>query len=272
MAVHMTSPLEQFQVKPIFALPMWHGIDTTITNSALFMILCAVCVWLFFGVAMRKGAMVPGRLQALAEVVYGFVHEIVGENAGKEGLKYFPFMFTVFLFIVGLNILGLLPYSFAPTSHVIVTLALGAVVFLFIVVVGIVRQGPIGFFKHFLPDGIPLWILPLLFVIEMVSFLSRPFSLAIRLAANIGAGHTLMKVMAGFVLPMGIFGVLPMSFLLFMNGLEFFVAILQAYVFTLLACLYLGESLADHHHEHDEHETAHEHAVLEANGTVHVPV
>lgn len=246
------SPLAQFEVTPLYELPTYYGIDMSVTNSALFMILAVLTVWLFYSIAMRKRAMVPGRLQSFAEVIYQFAHGIVVENAGKEGLKFFPFIFTLFLFILTINLLGMLPYSFTPTSHIIVTLGMGAFVFLGVVVIGLIKQGPVGFFKHFLPAGIPLWILPILFVIEMVSFLSRPFSLGIRLAANIGAGHTLMKVMAGFVLPMGLLGVLPMAFLIFMTGLEIFVAILQAYVFTLLACLYLGEALAEHEHDHDE--------------------
>lgn len=252
------SPLSQFEVHPIYALPSFQGIDTSITNSALFMILSVVVVWAFFALAMRKKSMVPGRFQGLAEMTYQFAHGIVSENAGKAGLKYFPFMFTLFLFILTINLLGMLPYSFTPTSHIVVTLGLGAVVFIGVFLIGIIKQGPIGFFAHFFPAGVPVLILPLLFLIEMVSFLSRPFSLAIRLAANIGAGHTLMKVIAGFVLPMGVFGVLPIAFIVFMTGLEVFVAILQAYVFTLLSCLYLGEALAEHHHEHDDHHHADE--------------
>jgi F-type H+-transporting ATPase subunit a len=258
MAAGHHNPLAQFEVTPIFPLPAFHGIDTSITNSALFMILAVVAVWAFFGLAMRKKAMVPGRFQSFAEITYQFAHGIVSENAGKAGLKYFPFMFTIFLFILAINLLGMLPYSFTPTSHIIVTLGLGAMVFTTVFIIGLIKQGPIGFFAHFFPAGIPVFILPLLFLIEMVSFLSRPFSLAIRLAANIGAGHTLMKVIAGFVVPMGIFGVLPIAFNVFMSGLEIFVAILQAYVFTLLSCLYLGEALAEHHHENDDHHHAEE--------------
>lgn len=270
MAAGHHSPLSQFEITPIYKLPTFHGIDMSITNSAMFMILAVLTVFFFYAIAMRKKAMVPGRLQSFAEVIYQFANGIVVENAGKEGLKFFPFIFTLFLFILTINLLGMLPYSFTPTSHIIVTLGLGATVFTGIVIIALIKQGPVGFFKHFVPDGIPLWIIPILFVIEMVSFLSRPFSLGIRLAANIGAGHTLMKVMAAFVLPLGILGVLPMVFLVFMTGLEIFVAILQAYVFTLLSCLYLGEALADHHH--DDHETTHNHAVLEAADDVHVPV
>lgn len=251
MAAGHHSPLSQFEITPIYELPTYYGIDTSVTNSALFMILAVLTVFFFYSIAMRNRAMVPGRLQSFAEVIYQFAHGIVVENAGKEGLKYFPVIFTLFLFILTINLLGMLPYSFTPTSHIIVTLGMGAFVFLGIVVIGLIKQGPIGFFKHFVPDGIPFWIIPILFLIEMVSFLSRPFSLGIRLAANIGAGHTLMKVMAAFVLPLGLLGALPMLFLVFMTGLEIFVAILQAYVFTLLACLYLGESLAEHQHDHD---------------------
>lgn len=255
MAAGHHSPLAQFEVHPIFQLPTYYGVDTSMTNSALFMILAVVSVFVFFALSMRKKAMIPGRLQGFAEVVYQFAHGIVLENAGKAGLKYFPFIFTLFLFILAINLLGMLPYSFTPTSHIIVTLGLGALTFTFVVIIGLIKQGPIGFFKHFLPDGIPVFILPLLFVIEMVSFLSRPLSLGIRLAANIAAGHTLMKVIAGFVLPMGLFGVLPITFIVFMTGFEIFVAILQAYVFALLSCLYLGEALAEHHHdEHGHHE------------------
>ncbi len=259
------SPLAQFEVHPIYELPTMYGVDTSITNSALFMILSVVAVLAFFGLAMRKKALVPGRLQGMAELVYEFVHNVTAENAGKAGLKYFPFMFTLFLFILTINLLGMIPYSFTPTSHIIVTLGLGAMVFSFVVLVGLIKQGPIGFFAHFLPKGVPVLILPLLFVIEMISFLSRPFSLGIRLAANIGAGHTLMKVIAGFVVPMGIFGVLPIAFNLFMTGLEIFVAVLQAYVFTLLSCLYLGEALAEHHH--DEHGHANH-----TDEEVHLPI
>lgn len=253
MAAGHHSPLEQFEIKPLYELPTYYGVDLSITNSALFMILSVLAVFFFFTIAMRKKAMVPGRLQSFAEVIYQFAHGIVVENAGRGGLKFFPFLFTLFLFILTINLLGMLPYSFTPTSHIIVTLGLGAMVFTFVVIIGLIRQGPIGFFAHFVPPGVPVFILPLLFVIEMISFLSRPFSLAIRLAANIGAGHTLMKVIAGFVLPMGIFGVLPLAFNVFMTGLEIFVAILQAYVFTLLSCLYLGEALAEHHHDEPGH-------------------
>ena len=242
------SPLDQFAVSPLVRLPHVFGIDTSLTNSAVFMLLAVVITALFFALAMRKRATVPGRLQSLAEIMYSFVHDIVGENAGHNGQKYFTFIFTLFLFILVVNFLGLIPLSFAPTSQIIVTFGMGAFVFLGITVIAMVKQGPVGFFKHFIPAGLPLWIAPLMLVIELISYLSRPFSLGIRLAANIAAGHTLMHVIATFVAPLMLFGVLPITFLVFMVGLEFFVSILQAYVFTMLACMYLGEALAEEAH------------------------
>lgn len=242
------SPLDQFTVQPLYQLPEIFGIDASITNSALYMLIAVFGVALFFSLAFAKKATVPGRLQGLGEVIYQFVQGIVEENAGHAGMKYFKYIFTLFLFILFVNFVGLIPTSFAPTSHIIITFGMGAFTFVGIVIIGMIKQGPVGFFKHFIPAGLPLAIVPLMLVIELVSYLSRPFSLGIRLAANIAAGHTLMHVMAGFVAMMGIAGILPILFLVFMNGLEFFVAILQAYVFTLLSCMYLGEALADNHH------------------------
>jgi F-type H+-transporting ATPase subunit a len=241
------SPLDQFAVSPVLQLPEFLGINASITNSALFMLLSVLAVGLLFAYAMRKRAAIPGRAQSLAEITYLFVDGILEENAGHAGRKYFPVIFTIFLFILFVNFLGLIPFSFASTSHIIVTFGMGATAFIAITIIAIIKQGPVGFFKHFIPEGLPLFIIPLTLAIELVSYLSRPFSLGIRLAANMAAGHTLIHVMAGFVAPLAIFGVLPIAFLVFMTGFEFFVAILQAYVFTLLTCMYLGEALADHH-------------------------
>jgi F-type H+-transporting ATPase subunit a len=252
VAAEHHSPLDQFAVSPIVQLPQLYGIDTTITNSALFMILAVTAAVLIFALATRKRATVPGRAQSIAEITYQFVHGIVEENVGHDGKKYFPFIFTLFLFILFVNVIGLVPTSFAVTSHIIVTFGMGAFVFGCIMLIAIVKKGPIGFLKHFVPAGLPLVLAPLLMLIEMVSYLARPISLGIRLMANIAAGHTLMHVIAGFVLPLGaatfgIAAILPIAFLVFMFGLELFVAILQAYIFTLLCCMYLGEALSDHH-------------------------
>jgi F-type H+-transporting ATPase subunit a len=243
------SPLDQFLVSPVIRLPKLFGIDVSITNSSMVMIAALVVLALFYLLAMRKRATIPGRAQSFAEVMYEFVQGIIEENAGHAAsLRYFPIIFTLFLFILAMNLIGLLPYSFAPTSHIIVTFAMGATAFLVITLIGIVKQGPLKFLKHFVPAGLPLWIVPLVFVIELVSYLARPFSLSLRLAANMMAGHTLIHVIAGFVVPLGIAGILPLAFLTGMMGLEVFVAILQAYIFTLLACMYLGEALAEEHH------------------------
>ncbi len=245
------SPLEQFTVKPLVRMPELFGIDTSITNSSLFMLLSVAAVIVFFTLAMRKRATVPGRGQSLAEIIYQFVDTIVRENGGHDGKKYFSFFFTLFLFIAFVNLMGLLPYSFTATSHIIVTFGMGAFVFLAITGIALVKKGPIGFFKHFIPEGLPIAVIPVIFVIEVISYLARPISLSLRLAANMIAGHTLLKVIAGFVLPLGLLGVLPgvlpLGFLVVLYGIEFFVCILQAYVFTLLCSIYLGEALADHH-------------------------
>lgn len=243
----MASPLHQFEIKTVYPLPEIMGVDMSITNSSMWMLISIAACFLFFAVAMRKRSTVPGRFQSLAEIIYQFVDGIVDENAGHGARKFFPFIFTLFLFILFMNLCGMLPYSFTPTSHIIVTFAMAAVVFTGVTLAGLIKQGPVGFFKHFIPEGLPIVIAPLVFAIELVSYLSRPFSLAIRLAANMTAGHTLMKVIAGFVFALGVWGVAPMLFLVFMTGFEIFVAILQAYVFTLLACMYLGEALAEHH-------------------------
>lgn len=242
------SPLAQFEIHPVYELPTMYGVNLSLTNSSMWMLIAVAAITLFYALAMRKRALVPGRLQSLGEVTWQFVHEIVDENVGERGKKFFPFFLTLFLFILFMNLLGMVPYSFTPTSHLIVTLGMSSVVFLGVVITGLIVQGPVGFFSHFIPEGLPIILIPFLFVIELISYLVRPFSLAIRLAANMIAGHTLVKVIAGFVVPMGIAGIAPVAFLVFMTGFEIFIAILQAYVFALLSAIYLSESLADHHH------------------------
>lgn len=242
------NPIEQFNVKPLVELPALFGHDISFTNSALFMVLAVIGVGLMFFSAMRARAVVPGRWQSMAEISYQFVENIIIDNAGKAGLKYFPYIFSLFLFILFCNLLGMVPFSFTATSHIIVTFGVAAVVFSAVTILGLIKQGPVHFFAHFIPEGLPKWIAPIVFLIELISFLSRPISLSIRLAANMMAGHTLLKVIAGFVVPLGIFGVAPMAFLVLLTGFEIFIAILQAYIFTLLTCIYLSESVAEAHH------------------------
>jgi F-type H+-transporting ATPase subunit a len=242
------NPIEQFNIKPLFELPPLMGHDISFTNASLFMVLAVISVGLMFYSAMRARAIVPGRWQGLAEATYQFVEGIVLDNTGKAGMKYFPYILSLFLFILFCNLLGMVPFSFTATSHIIVTFGVAALVFSAVTIVGLINQGPIKFFAHFIPEGLPLWIAPIVFVIELISFLSRPISLSIRLAANMMAGHTLLKVIAGFVIPLGIFGLAPVAFLVLLTGFEIFIAILQAYIFTLLTCIYLSESVADAHH------------------------
>lgn len=241
------NPLSQFAVKPLATFDV-AGTTLTLTNSAQFMLMAVAAIALFFAYANRKKAMVPGRMQSLGEVMYEGIHGMVEDNAGHRAEKFFPFIFTLFLFILFMNLLGMVPFSFTPTSHLIVTFGMSSVVFLGVTLTAIIIQGPGKFFKHFVPSGMPMVLIPMIFLIELVSYFARPLSLAIRLAANMIAGHTLLHVIAGFVVPLGIFGVAPLLFSTFLIGFETFIAILQAYVFALLSTIYLSEALADNDH------------------------
>ncbi|MFB3135598.1 MAG: F0F1 ATP synthase subunit A, partial [Rhodospirillales bacterium] len=190
--------------------------------------------------------LVPGRWQSMAELSYEFIASMVRENVGTEGRPYFPFIFSLFMFILFANLIGLVPYSFTFTSHIIVTFAMAITVFLGVTVIGIIRHG-LRFFTLFLPSGVPMVMAPLLIPIEIVSYLSRPVSLSIRLFANMMAGHTMLKVFAGFVVPLGILGGwAPLAVDVALTGFEFLVAVLQAYVFTILTCLYLNDAINLH--------------------------
>jgi F-type H+-transporting ATPase subunit a len=196
--------------------------------------------------SMSGRAMVPGRLQSIAEMAYEFVANMVRDNVGTAGMRFFPFVFTLFVFVLFCNMLGMVPYSFTVTSHIIVTFALAFAIFLGVTVLGFVTHG-FGFLKFFVPSGIPVLLVPLLVVIEVVSYLTRPISLSVRLFANMLAGHTMLKVFGGFVVLMGIWGVAPFVFMIALTGLEVLVALLQAYVFAILTCIYLNDALHMHH-------------------------
>lgn len=241
------SPLAQFVVSPLIELPKLFGLDISFTNASLFMVLAVVVAGVFFSIAMRRRQVIPGRLQGLAEVMYEFVQGIAQENIGHHAGRYVPYIFALFLFILLCNLLGMVPFSFTATSHIIVTFGVAALVFVTITLIGLVHQGPVKFFAHFIPEGLPVVIIPVVFLIEFISFMSRPVSLSIRLAANMMAGHTLLKVIASFVVPLGIFGFAPVAFLTLLTGFEIFIAILQAYIFTLLTSMYLGEAVAEAH-------------------------
>lgn len=239
------SPLAQFEVKPLHEL-YFAGYNISYTNASLWMSLAAFGVILFLSLGSRKAALVPGRLQSLVEISYSFIANQVRDMCGKEGLKFFPLVFSLFMFVLFGNLLGMLPYSFTFTSHIIVTFALALFIFLFLTLLGFIRHG-FHFFSLFLPSGTPLLIAPLMIVIEIFSYLSRPVSLSIRLSANMMAGHTMLKIIAGFVVALGIVGGwAPLAFMVALTGFEFVVAFLQAYIFTVLICVYLNDAIHLH--------------------------
>jgi F-type H+-transporting ATPase subunit a len=240
------SPLEQFQIKRLVPVEVG-GIDASFTNSALWMVLAVLLASALMILAMNRRALVPGRWQSVAELSYEFIAGMVRDNVGDEGRKYFPFIFSLFMFILGANLLGMVPYSFTPTSHIVVTFAMAAVVFVGVTVIGFARHG-LHFFGFFVPKGVPAALLPLLVVIEVISYLIRPVSLSVRLFANMLAGHTMMKVFAGFIIALGVLGGwAPLAFVVALTGLEILIAFLQAYVFTILTCLYLNDAVHMHH-------------------------
>lgn len=243
----MASPVEQFTVKPIFPvvpdgepLPFY-----AVTNSALAMVAAVVLSAVFFWYATRKRAMVPGRWQSVGEMLFEFIANMLRDNVGKEGMKYFPFIFTLFMFVFLGNMLGMLPYSFTFTSHILVTGALAVFIFLMVTIIGFARHGT-HYFRMFFPHGAPIATAPILIPIELISYLSRPFSLSVRLFANMTVGHIMLKVLAGFVVAMGVFGFVPFVVVAGITVLEFFIAALQAYVFTILSCIYLNDAINMH--------------------------
>lgn len=240
----MASPLEQFRIERI--VPIEIGtLDASFTNSAMFMLIAAGLVVIFLSTSLQNRSLVPGRLQSIAEILYEFVANMVRSNVGADGRAYFPFVFSLFMFILFGNLLGMVPYSFTFTSHLAITLGLAMFIFIATTVLGFVKHGA-HFFHFFLPHGTPWYVAPLLIPIEIISYFTRPVSLSLRLFANMTAGHTLLKVFAGFVAGMGIFGVVPFAAVIAMTGLEFLIAFLQAYVFTVLTCIYLNDALHMH--------------------------
>ena len=244
MAEQAHSPLSQFEIKTL--VPIRIGdVDVSFTNSSLLMFITIAVATVFLVGGMSKRAMVPGRWQLTAEISYEFIASMLRDNVGKAGRPYFPLVFSLFIFILFGNMLGMLPYSFTFTSHIIVTFALAITIFIGVTVLGFIKHG-IGFVKFFAPAGVPVYLLPLLVPIEIISYLSRPISLSVRLFANMMAGHTLLKVFGGFVIQMSYFGILPLAFLVALIGLEILIAFLQAYVFAILTCLYINDALHMH--------------------------
>jgi F-type H+-transporting ATPase subunit a len=240
------SPLEQFEIKRLYEIHIG-GIDVSITNSAVFMFVAIALVTAFLTLGMRQHALIPGRWQSMVELSYEFIAKMVRDNVGTDGMRYFPFVFTLFMFILFCNLIGMVPFAFTVTSHIIVTFVMAAVVFLGVTVIGFIRHGT-HFLKLFVPSGVPIFLLPLLVVIELLSYLTRPISLSVRLFANMMAGHTMLKVFGGFVVALGVLaGWAPLAFVVALTGLEIGIAILQAYVFAILTCIYLNDAINLHH-------------------------
>jgi F-type H+-transporting ATPase subunit a len=246
-------PIHQFEIKNIFTVGKVGLQEIAFTNSAMFMLIAVAGIALVMIGMTRSRALVPGRLQSLAEISYEFVADTLKNTAGQEGMKFFPFVFTIFMFVLFVNIIGLLPYSFTVTSHIIVTAALALLVFFTVIVYGFYKNG-LRFFKLFVPSGVPIYILPLIVLIEVMSFLSRPISHSVRLFANMLAGHITLKVFAGFVTMLGAAGLLgwlgaalPLVMIVALTALELLVAFLQAYVFAILTCIYLNDAIHPGH-------------------------
>lgn len=248
-----TDPTHQFQIK-ILGEPILVGpLDLTFTNSSLFMMIAVALIIVGLMLATSQRALVPGRMQSMAEISYEFVADMIRSTAGTDGLRFFPFVFTLFAFVLMGNLLGMFPYFFTTTAQIIVTSALALLVFFLVLGYGFLKNG-FGFFRTFVPPGVPIYILPFVVLIEIISFISRPVSHSVRLFANMLAGHILLKVFAGFVVSMaglGFLGVVGASLPLFMTvaltALEILVAFLQAYVFAILTCIYLNDALHPGH-------------------------
>ncbi len=245
-------PIHQFHINKIVPIEVG-GVDISFTNSALFMVLTVLGAAAFLLIPTRSRAVVPGRWQSAAEMTYEFVAQTLRESAGSEGMRFFPFVFSLFMFVLVANLWGMFPYFFTVTSHIIITAALALAVILTVLVFGLWKH-KLHFFKLFVPSGVPVVLLPFITVIEVLSFISRPISLSIRLFANMLAGHITLKVFAGFVVALGSAGflgilgaVLPLIATVALTALEFLVAALQAYVFAILTSLYLNDALHPGH-------------------------
>lgn len=247
----MPDPIYQFEIKRLFPLSLGNW-DISFTNSSLFMLIIVGVSAGFLILSMRGRSLVPTRMQSIAETAYEFVAHMVREHMGKEGLKLFPLVFTLFIFIFSANMIGMLPKAFTVTSHLSVTVGLSLLVFATVLIVGFAKNG-IGFLKLFVPDGVPIYILPLVSLIEVVSFLSRPVSHSVRLFANMLAGHVALKVFGGFIIMLlgaggwAVLAPLPFVAAIALTALEVLVAFLQAYVFTILTCMYLSDALHPGH-------------------------
>ena len=241
-----TNPMQQFNVNKIGPEIKLGSIDLSFTNSSLFMILSLIIISIFLYFGTKEKKIVPNKVQLIAEMLYNFIAKMISDTAGSKARPYFPFIFSLFMFVLVCNMIGMLPYSFTVTSHIIITLIMAMFIFIAVTVIGFIKHG-FKYLSLFVPKGVPIVLLPLITVIEIISYLSRPVSLSVRLFANMMAGHTMLKVFGGFVVSLGILGGwLPLSFSVALTGLEILVAFLQAYVFAILTCIYLNDALNLH--------------------------
>ena len=242
-----SNPMQQFTVKRIGPEINIAGVDLSFTNASLFMVISATVIILFLFLGSKEKKIIPNKLQLIAEMSYTFVAKMISDTAGSKARPYFPFIFSLFMFVLFCNMIGMLPYSFTVTSHIIVTLVMALFIFIAVTIIGFIKHG-FKYLSIFVPSGVPAVLLPLITIIEIISYLSRPVSLSVRLFANMMAGHTMLKVFGGFVVSLGILGGwLPLGFSIALTGLEILVAFLQAYVFAILTCIYLNDALNLHH-------------------------
>ena len=246
-------PIHQFQINKLFTIGHIGGHEIAFTNSSAYMFLAVAVISLLMIGGSAGRQLVPGRIQSMAELSYEFVANTIRSTAGSDGMKFFPLVFSLFMFILVSNVIGLIPFTFTVSSHIIVTASLALLVFFTVIVYGFWKNG-FGFLRLFVPRGIPIYIMPLIVVIELLSFLSRPISHSVRLFANMLAGHITLKLVASFVTMIGAFGylgwlgaTLPLAFTVALTALELLVACLQAYVFTILTCIYLNDAIHPGH-------------------------
>jgi len=242
-----TNPMQQFEVYRIGPKIEISGIDLSFTNASLFMLISGFFITVLLLLSTKEKKLIPSKIQLMSEILYNFISKMISDTAGKKAKPYFPFIFTLFVFILFCNMIGMLPYSFTVTSHIIVTLSFAIFIFIGVTILGFVIHG-FKYLKIFVPSGVPIVLLPIISIIEIISYLSRPVSLSVRLFANMMAGHTMLKVFGGFVISLGLIGGwLPLTFSVALTGLEILVAFLQAYVFAILTCIYLNDALNLHH-------------------------
>jgi len=242
-----TNPMHQFEVYRIGPEINLGTINLSFTNASLFMAISALTILFLLFLGTKKKLLIPSKMQLITEMSYTFIAKMINDTAGSNAKPFFPFIFTLFMFVLFCNMVGMLPYSFTVTSHIIVTFMLAAIIFIGVTFIGFIKHG-IKYLELFVPKGVPIALLPLIIVIEIISYLSRPVSLSVRLFANMMAGHTMLKVFGGFVISLGLLGGwLPLSFSVALTGLEILIAFLQAYVFAILTCIYLNDALNLHH-------------------------